>query len=85
MISPGEMVWKAWYTQAAYRLPAANWEVVLRYGTYEPPTGVKTKQWTPGISYVFASHVIAKLAYEVNDTEGVKDDDRLLLQLAYGF
>lgn len=85
MVSPEEMVWKAWYTQGAWRIPGTNWEPVLRYGRYEPPTGVETKQWTPGINYLFASHVIAKLAYEFNKTEGVQDDDRLLLQLAYGF
>lgn len=84
-IDPGEKEWKAWYTQAAYRLGGAPWEGVLRYGEYERPGVGKTKQWAPGVNYLFASHVIAKLAYEVNDTEGVTDDDRLLLQLAYGF
>lgn len=84
-IDPAEKEWTAWYTQAAYRLPGTNWEAVLRYGGYEPPTGVETRQWTPGINYLFAAHVIAKLAYEFNDTDGVEDDDRLLLQIAYGF
>lgn len=84
-IDPEEKEWKAWYTQAAYRLPATNWQGVLRYGEYDRPGSAKTKQWTPGVNYLFASHVIARLAYEANDTDGVEDDDRLLLQLAYGF
>ncbi|OGI51478.1 MAG: hypothetical protein A3A87_02995 [Candidatus Muproteobacteria bacterium RIFCSPLOWO2_01_FULL_60_18] len=87
MVDPAAKTWKAWYAQGAWRIPGTNWEPVLRYGKYERPrsTVVATKQWAPGINYLFASHVIAKLAYEFNKTEGVQDDDRLLLQLAYGF
>jgi hypothetical protein len=84
-ISPEEMEWQAWYAQAAWRFSATKFEAVLRHGQYEPPSGVKTRQWAPGVNYLFASHVVAKLAYEFNDTDGVEDDDRALLQLAYGF
>jgi len=84
-IDPAAKEWTAWYTQAAYRVGSTPWEVVVRYGQFEKPGSPVTKQWTPGINYLFASNVIAKLAYEANDTDGVVDDDRILAQLAYGF
>ena len=84
-MDPGEKEWKAWYAQAAWRIPGTHWEPVVRYGAYTLPTGVVTRQWAPGVNYVFAANVIAKLAYEVNDTDGVTGDDRALVQLAYGF
>ena len=85
-MDPGEKEWKAWYAQAAWRIPGTNWEPVVRYGRYQKPDGIETRQVAPGINYVFAANVIAKLAYEVNDTDGVTGgDDRTLVQLAYGF
>lgn len=85
--APDEMTWAAWYAQAAYQLPATKWEGVVRYGDLDVPgtEGDKT-QWAFGVNYVFASNVIAKLAYELNreETEHV-DNDRVLVQLAYGF
>ncbi len=84
-IDPDAKEWKAWYAQVAYRVGATPWEAVLRYGQYEKPGSPVTNQWTPGINYLFASHVVAKFAYEANDTDGVVDDDRVLAQLTYGF
>ncbi len=80
--APDSAKFTAWYGQGAYRLN--QWELVLRYAEYETPES-KVKQWTPGVNYLFASNVIAKLAYEVNDQEGADNNNRVLLQLAYGF
>lgn len=84
-IDPDEKEWDAWYAQAAYRLPRNRIEAVLRYGEYQRPGSAGTEQWTPGLNYLFAANVLAKIAYELNDTGDSADDDRLLLQLAYGF
>jgi len=84
-IDPEAKVWEASFAQAAYRFTGTGWEGVVRYGKYDRPGSPATKQWTPGLNYWFAANLVAKLGYEANDTEGVRDDDRVLLQLAYGF
>ncbi|HEX9626339.1 MAG TPA: porin [Acidiferrobacterales bacterium] len=84
-VDPGEKQWKTWYGQAAYRIPGTPLEAVARFGKFTPPGANPTEQWAVGVNYVFAANVIAKLAYEANDTEGVEDDDRALAQIAYGF
>ncbi|VAW90987.1 hypothetical protein MNBD_GAMMA22-3021 [hydrothermal vent metagenome] len=80
--------WTAWYTQAAYQFYPTKIETVIRYSDFDSVGITKDqKQWTFGVNYLFANNVIGKVAYELND--GTKsttaDDDRLLLQLAYGF
>ncbi len=80
--------WEAWYIQAAYGFGAAKWEAVVRYGEYDTPHDSQDKnQSMVGINYLFASNVIGKVDYEFNDNPnaGLISDDRLLLQLAYGF
>ncbi len=80
--------WKAWYLQASHRLGNTNWEPVLRYGRLDTPhASGNQKQWALGLNYLFASNVFAKAAYEFNDSlkGAATDDDRLLVQLSYGF
>lgn len=85
--APGAAAWKAWYVQGAYRL-GANWEPVLRYSRFDSPHADQSqKQWAAGLNYLFAPNIVAKAGYEFNDgLDGEPtDDDRLLLQLSYGF
>lgn len=84
-IDPEAKTWKASFAQAAYRFTGTGWEGVVRYGKYDRPGSPATKQWAPGVNYWFAANLVAKLGYEANDTEGARDDDRVLLQMAYGF
>ena len=86
--APDAGTWEAWYVQAAYGFGGAKWEAVLRYGEYDTPQFSKDrKQSMVGINYLFASNVVGKVDYEFNDNPnaGLMADDRLLLQLAYGF
>lgn len=81
-------VWKTWYAQAAYRIAPTPWEAVLRYADFDSPHASEDrKQWAIGANYLFASNVIGKIAYEANDgVAGTSaDDDRWLVQFAYGF
>lgn len=80
--------WSTWYAQAAYRFLPTKFEGVLRYTDFDSPhISEDRKQWVVGLNYLFASNVIAKFAYQFNDgADGSPaDDDRWLLQLAYGF
>lgn len=80
--------WQTWYTQAAYKFLPSKFEGVARYTDFDSPhADDDQKQWALGINYLFAANVIAKLAYESNDGEAgtSADDNRILVQLAYGF
>jgi len=88
-ITAGEAAtWESFYTQFAYRLPATKWEGVIRYSDFDSPhNNLDVTQTMLGINYLVSNNFIAKLGYEMNDgTNGASsDDDRTLLQLAYGF
>jgi len=80
--------WATWYTQTAYKFGDAKWEGVVRYADYDSPHGDETqKQWALGINYLLTPNAIIKLGYEFNDgLAGEKtDNDRLLIQVAYGY
>lgn len=80
--------WESWYTQASYLIPKSKWEPVIRYTDFTAPhSSVSQEQLALGINYQFTSSVIAKATYEFNDglSESKTDENRLLLQLAYGF
>ena len=80
--------WQTWYTQASYQFKPTKWEAVLRYTDFDTPHASEDqKQWALGANYLFASNVVAKVAYEFNDGQSGADadNDRLLLQMAYGF
>lgn len=81
-------VWKTWYTQLAYRLPNTKVEGVVRYTDFNSAhVSEDQKQTAVGINYLITNNFIAKLAYESNsnDLGSPADDDRTLVQLAYGF
>ncbi|MDX5374356.1 MAG: OprO/OprP family phosphate-selective porin [Gammaproteobacteria bacterium] len=85
---PEDVEWEAWYVQGAMRIPDTQVEVVARYGEFDSPHADDDQdQVAAGINYLFASNVIAKLAYEWNDGDPASpaDHDRVLIQLAYGF
>lgn len=87
-VAPAGGRWKAGYVQAAYRFDPAKWEGVLRYGDFRTPHADQNQeQWAAGVNYRFAPNVVAKVAYEFNKglADTPTDDNRLLLQLAYGF
>jgi hypothetical protein len=74
----------ATYVQVAYRFPSTKWEVVARTSTYNKP-GDTLDRTTTGVNYIFTSNVIAKLAYEANDNNAKTAEDKILVQMAYGF
>jgi len=82
--------WTAWYAQAAYKIEGTNWELVGRLSSYNTPDDAKDKNQTAlGLNYIFASNVVTKLNYEINKNpnagQTTGNDNRLLVQLAYGF
>jgi len=84
----GELDFTAWYAQAAYRLPDTKWEGVARIGDLGTPNADGNRsQWSVGVNYLFANHVIIKAAYTVDDYDdnAIDDDERFNVQLAYGF
>lgn len=86
--APDGAEWKTWYLQGAYRILPTKWEAVLRYGDFNSPhADDDQEQWGVGVNYWFAPNAVAKLGYEFNSglTDAATDDNRLLLQLAYGF
>ncbi len=87
-VAPDGQRWEAFYVQAAYRLTPFKLEPVVRYANYDSThADQEQEQWTVGINYLFAPQAMAKLAYEFNDglQDTRTDDDRFLLQFAYGF
>lgn len=89
-VAPAGGKWEAWYAQGAWRVGETPWEFALRYGEFTGPHNPDgQRQLTPGILYYIAPHAQAKLAYERNSGEAPAGmgtlDDRVLVQLAYGF
>lgn len=81
-------VWKSSYVQASYLFPSTKFEGVTRYTDFNSPHNSQDqKQWAFGINYLFASNVIGKVTYELNDGQrgAIADNDRVLVQMAYGF
>ncbi len=82
--------WSAWYAQAAYKLGSSNWELVGRLSAYDTPIAASDRNQTAlGLNYNYASNVVTKLNYEINKNpnagQTTGNDNRLLVQLAYGF
>ena len=87
--APTGGIWAAWYAQAAYKF-AGNWELVGRLSSYDTPEAANDRnQAAIGLNYIYATNVVTKFNYESNtnpnagETSG--NDNRLLVQLAYGF
>ena len=80
--------WKSWYTQSSYLIPNTRWEPVIRYSDFTSPTESRSQQqWALGMNYLFTSSFIGKATYEFNDglLDSNADENRWLLQVAYGF
>lgn len=78
--APEETDVSAYYVQAAYRFMPTKWEAVVRTSQYK--LGELTmERSTVGVNYIFASNIVAKLAFESRKNT----DNRTLVQLAYGF
>ncbi len=85
---PDEAEWKAWYAQLAWKFRPTRFEGVVRYSDYDSPHAAEDqRQWALGLNYLLAPNAVAKVAYELNDGQSGQptDDDRFLLQFAYGF
>jgi len=80
--------WETFYTQASYRRGQSKFEYVTRFSDFDSPHNSRDQeQWALGINYLFTNNAIFKLTYEINDGEkdSDADEDRLMLQLTYGF
>ena len=93
-VAPDSQEWEAWYAQASYKFShipykyLRNLEAVVRYSDYDSNhADQRQEQWTLGLNYLIAPQAIAKMGYEFNDgLDGEPtDEDRLLIQLSYGF
>ena len=81
-------VWETWYAQGAYRFNQSKWEIVARYTDFDSPhSSQDQQQWALGVNYLITNNFIGKITYEFNDgiSGSDADENRLLLQLAYGF
>ncbi len=86
-VAPLGGTWQARYLQAAYKV-TPKWEPVIRFGNFQSPQDDQTRRQTAvGLNYWIAPSAVAKVGYEINQgQEGTaNNDNRLLLQLAYGF
>lgn len=80
--------WETWYAQGALRFGDANWEGVLRYADYTTPhPSLSQEQWALGLVYLISPSALIKASYESNKglAGEMTDDDRWLLQVAYGY
>lgn len=88
-VAPEGGEWETWYVQGAYKFgPQAKWEGVVRYTDFTSPHADESQeQWALGMNYLIAPSALVKVGYESNSgLEGeITDDDRWLLQIAYGY
>ena len=80
--------WETWYTQASYRPGQSKFEYVTRYSEFDSPHSSRDQeQIAVGLNYLFTNSALLKATYEFNDgLAGFDaDEDRLLVQLTYGF
>lgn len=87
-IAPEGGKWETWYVQGAYKFADAKWEGVLRYTDFQSPHADDTQeQFAVGLNYLITPSAMLKFAYESNDglAGEATDDDRLLVQIAYGY
>ncbi len=89
--APERAEWSAWYSQVAYLVAPIKTEIALRYGAYNTPDRTSNRTQTAiSFNYLFANNVIGKVGYENNEIPNElnpkqKVDNRMLVQLAYGF
>ena len=93
-MAPESQKWEAWYAQASYKLSKIPYkflrqlEMVARYSDYDSTHADQDQeQWALGLNYLIAPQAMIKFAYEFNHGLAGEptDEDRLLIQMAYGF
>lgn len=87
-VAPEGGKWETWYAQGAYKFAQAQWEGVLRYTDYTSARADQSQeQWAVGLNYLLAPNAVIKIAFEFNDgvTDEETDNDRWLIQVAYGY
>ena len=87
-IAPEGGKWETWYVQGSYKFADAKWEGVLRYTDFKSPHADDSQeQFAAGLNYLITPSAMLKFAYESNDglAGEVTDDDRVLVQIAYGY
>jgi hypothetical protein len=78
-----------WYVQGAWQMRQLGKmalnpvELVLRYSKIND--ALQGKRWTFGVDYWLESSAVLKLAYEDTTLEDGDTDNRIFLQLAFGF
>lgn len=82
--------WKAWYLQAAYRIPDSRLEPVIRFGDLEVEghfAGEGESRVDVGINYWVAPSAAFRLGYQRRsfDEPGEEDESLVQFQFAYGF
>lgn len=91
--------WKAWYTQAAYRLAGItdqkilrNFEPVVRYGKFLPRGNDELEEgreerFNVGLNYWFTPTAVLKSNLEIRNFQivDIPDETRFQFQFAYGF
>lgn len=88
-LAPEGGKWESWYAQSAYKFgEQAKWEGVIRYTDFKSPHADETQeQWAFGVNYLVTPNALIKVGYEMNDglAGELTDDDRWLVQVAYGY
>jgi len=87
-VAPEGGKWETWFLQSAYKFADAKWEGVLRYTDFDSPhADDDQQQFAVGLNYLITPSAMLKFAYESNDglAGEVTDDDRVLVQIAYGY
>jgi len=87
-VAPEGGKWETWFAQGAYKFGQDKWEGVLRFTDYTTPHPDKNQeQWAVGVNYLIGPSAMVKVAFESNSglADEITDDDRVLLQLAYGY
>ena len=87
-IVPEGANWQTWYAQSSWRPARSPWQGVLRYMDFDAAEADESQeQWALGLNFFVTPNALFKLGYEFNDGLGgsVADEDRFLLQFAYGY
>ena len=87
-VAPEGAKWETWYVQGAYKFLDAKWEGVLRYTDFKSPHADDSQeQLAFGVNYLMTPSAMIKFAFESNDglAGEATDDDRFLVQIAYGY
>lgn len=87
-VAPEGATWESGYVQGALRVPETNWQGVLRYTDFRSGEADESQeQWMVGMNYILTPNALIKFGFEFNDGQAgeIADDDRWLVQFAYGY